>query len=118
MKKEKGQMLLLTGITIIILFVASAFISTNLSNVNVQISLDEIHPLYQEYIMVKKEFTEALDGSTANFEFVNNTFIVIEAKHNINFYAILDMDPTPDKITITLEDSDTKISETFKYPSP
>ena len=111
MKCEKGQMLLLTGVTTIILFIATAYVSIDLSNINVEISHDESHPLYLEYVMVSEKFRDIYTPET--FDEVRNRFIKIESSHNINFNAVYDdTGPTP-QITIQLQDENTVISGTF-----
>jgi hypothetical protein len=124
-KNSKAQMLLLTGITMVLIFISATFISTRISNISVESSLEKSHPLSDEFLMVKTTFNDALSSQTyglENFESLVQRFSKIEARQNIIFDATTNynepgFNPDTDEITITLtlKNSDTQISENYKY---
>ena len=117
MKNNTGQMLLLTGITMILIFISASFISTQIANVELESSLEKSHPLTREYQMVKENFKSALinqnyaSGEIEKFNSIVQRFKSIESKHNINFDASIVDDST---FELTLSNSDTTITEEFK----
>jgi len=119
MRFEKGQMLLLTGITMILIALTAAFISVDLSNIDVQTSVEESHPLFLEYKMVKEKFLQLFEINKENlndqeaFDKTLDTLESIEIKYNINLYANLDIINTPPTIYLCLESKEAKICETI-----
>ena len=112
MKNKSGQMLLLTGITMILIFISASFISTQIANIEIESSLEKSHSLIREFEMVKENFKIALrnPNNADKFDSVVQRFKSIESKHNINFDASISADS---KITLTLSNSDTTITEEF-----
>jgi hypothetical protein len=120
MRKNSGQMLLLTGITMILIFISASFISTQIANVEVESSLEKSHSLIQEFEMVKTNFIDALNneynlGNAERYDNIVQRFKSIESKHNVNFDAEFVVDSNI--VRLTLSNSDTTITEEFDYKS-
>lgn len=115
MRNDDAQMLLLTGIIVIIISIAAASISSDLSNIDVKVSSEESHPLYQEFLMVKEKIIDLYRSGKLEINSFNDTIDAlqsIETKYGIDIYATLDNDD-PSIIYLCLEDGNTKICEKF-----
>jgi len=119
MRNDDAQMLLLTGIVVILISIAAASISSDLSNIDVKVSAEESHPLYQEFFMIKEKimdlYSQGLISDQEDLVLRIDDFQFIEAKYGIDISATLIVDPSI--IYLCLEDENTKICEKF-YMGP
>lgn len=123
-KDDKAQILILTGVIIILLTFAIATMSTDLSNVEVEQTSERTHSLQTEFFMVKERFVDLLGfnyASRKTDEFhlaLNETideFERIEAHYHIDFYAETNRTSLPATITLGLRNDDTNISQKFVF---
>lgn len=117
MRNNRGQMLLLTGITMIIIFISASFISTQVANISVESALEKSHPLSHEFTIVQEKFEYAVKLRFTDFDKIAERFKDIEAQQNIIFDAILIDDAGTYYIEISLQDDTTLIKEKFVYGS-
>jgi hypothetical protein len=122
MRDNKGQMLILTGITVILISISVVVISSDLSNIEITSNLQQDHPLHLEFLMIKEKIFklnsngflgEDIETAKTNFPIIINEFQNIETKRNIEIIGVFNDDSLPPSITLCLEDSNTKICDTF-----
>jgi len=111
MADKKGQMLLLAGVLLVSMFIMAAVISSNLSNIKIQTSLEQSHPLFLEFEMVKDQFIDALDKKgVGEFDSINQRISSIESEYDIYINAELN----GNTLSLYLQDDDTKLSGDFQ----
>jgi hypothetical protein len=122
MKDNNGQMLLLTGITVILISISVVLVSSDLSNIEITSNLEQDHPLHLEFLMIKEKIFELntngflgqdIETAKTNFPLIIDEIQNIETKRNIDVIGVFNDDTYPPKITLCLEDSNTKICDTF-----
>jgi len=136
-KKNNAQLLLLGGIMISIILIASASIAISLSNIS--IPLDKTSSIKTDYDNIRKEFgialkdninqylltfdsVNALKLTKIHFEDIKNTFVFFIENFNDNYFdAEIVNDDWKDDVTgvitvkLTLSDSDETIQEEVVY---